>query len=80
VAAGLPRAIATQLAIQTVRGTAQLLAETGLHPGELKDRVTSPGGTTIAGIAALEQAGLRSALIEAVKAAAGRSRELGAGS
>lgn len=77
VAAGLPRAIATQLAIQTVRGTAQLLAETGLHPGELKDRVTSPGGTTIAGIAALEQAGLRSALIEAVKAAAGRSRELG---
>ncbi|RMF63882.1 MAG: pyrroline-5-carboxylate reductase [Cyanobacteria bacterium J069] len=77
VAAGLPRAIATQLAIQTLRGTAELLAATGIHPSELKDRVTSPGGTTIAGIATLEQAGLRSALIEAVKAAARRSQELG---
>ncbi len=77
VAAGLPRAIATQLAIQTVRGTAQLLQETGLHPGELKDRVTSPGGTTIAGIAQLERSGFRSALIEAVGAAYRRSQELG---
>lgn len=77
VAAGLPRAIALQLAIQTVKGTAQLLQESKLHPGELKDRVTSPGGTTIAGIAQLELAGLRSALIEAVRTAAQRSQELG---
>ncbi|WP_250125574.1 pyrroline-5-carboxylate reductase [Chroococcidiopsis sp. CCMEE 29] len=77
VAAGLPRAIATQLAMQTVRGTVQLLQETGIHPAELKDRVTSPGGTTIAGVAALESAGFRSALIQAVQAAAKRSGELG---
>ena len=77
VAAGLPRSIAMQLSIDTVLGTAKLLRETGLHPGELKDRVTSPGGTTIAGIAALEERGLRSALIEAVKAATHRSKELG---
>jgi pyrroline-5-carboxylate reductase len=77
VAAGLPRAIATKLAIQTVKGTAQLLQETGMHPGALKDQVTSPGGTTIAGIAQLEQAGFRSALIQAVRSAYLRSRELG---
>jgi pyrroline-5-carboxylate reductase len=77
VASGLPRAIAMQLAIDTVLGTAKLLKDTGLHPGELKDRVTSPGGTTIAGVAALEEGGLRSALIEAVKAATARSKELG---
>ncbi len=77
VAAGLPRVIATQLALQTVRGTAQLLQETGMHPAELKDRVTSPGGTTIAGVAELERAGFRSALIAAVVAAKRRSQELG---
>lgn len=77
VAAGLPRAIATKLALQTVRGTAELLQTTGLHPAELKDRVTSPGGTTIAGIAQLESAGFRSALIAAVQAAYRRSQELG---
>lgn len=77
VAAGLPRAIATKLAIQTVRGTAELLQTNELHPAVLKDRVTSPGGTTIAGIAQLEQAGFRSALIEAVRAAYRRSQELG---
>ncbi|WP_066377133.1 pyrroline-5-carboxylate reductase [Anabaena sp. CA = ATCC 33047] len=77
VAAGLPRTIANQLALQTVLGTAQLLQESKMHPAELKDRVTSPGGTTIAGLAKLEQAGFRSALIEAVKAATARSQELG---
>ena len=77
VASGLPRAIALKLATQTVLGTATLVKETGLHPGMLKDRVTSPGGTTIAGVAKLESAGFRSALIEAVKTATARSKELG---
>jgi pyrroline-5-carboxylate reductase len=77
VAAGLPRNIADKLALQTVLGTAQLLKESQLHPAQLKDRVTSPGGTTIAGVAKLEQSGFRSALIEAVIAAAKRSQELG---
>lgn len=77
VAAGLPRAIAAKLALQTVLGSAQLLQESGMHPAELKDRVTSPGGTTIAGIAALEKSGFRSALIEAVQAASQRSKDLG---
>ena len=77
VASGLPRAIALQLATQTVLGTATLVKETGLHPGVLKDRVTSPGGTTIAGVAKLESVGFRSALIEAVKTATARSKELG---
>ncbi len=77
VAAGLPRTIANQLALQTVLGTSLLLHESKMHPAELKDRVTSPGGTTIAGIAQLEQAGFRSALIEAVKAATQRSQDLG---
>ena len=77
VAAGLPRPIASQLALQTVLGTAKLLQESGLHPAELKDRVTSPGGTTIAGVAQLEEAGFRSAAIKAVRAAYQRSQELG---
>jgi pyrroline-5-carboxylate reductase len=77
VASGLPRAIAMKLAIQTVLGTAVLVKESEMHPGELKDRVTSPGGTTIAGVAELEKAGFRSALIEAVKAATERSQQLG---
>jgi len=77
VAAGLPRAIAQQLALQTVLGTTTLMKESGLHPAVLKDQVTSPGGTTIAGVAELEARGLRSALIEAVKAAKNRSVELG---
>jgi pyrroline-5-carboxylate reductase len=77
VAAGLPRAIARQLALQTVLGTATLIRDGDLHPAVLKDQVTSPGGTTIAGVAELEARGLRSALIEAVKAAKNRSVELG---
>ncbi|WP_448561429.1 pyrroline-5-carboxylate reductase [Trichothermofontia sp.] len=77
VAAGLPRPVALQLALKTVQGTAELLQSTGMHPAQLKDRVTSPGGTTIAGLAQLEHQGLRSALIEAVQAAYRRSRELG---
>lgn len=77
VAAGLPRAVAAQLAVQTVRGTAELIASAQLHPAVLKDRVTSPGGTTIAGVTALEQAGFRSALIQAVLAATARSQDLG---
>ena len=77
VAAGLPRSLAHQLALQTVLGTATLIKESNLHPAQLKDRVTSPGGTTIAGVAALEKAGFRSALIEAVKSAYQRSQALG---
>ena len=77
VAMGLPRAIAYKLALQTVLGSAQLLAETKIHPAQLKDKVTSPGGTTIAGIAHLETAAFRAAAIGAVKSATQRSKELG---
>jgi pyrroline-5-carboxylate reductase len=74
---GLPRDLATQLAAQTVLGSAKLLLETGLHTGTLKDMVASPAGTTIAGLHALERAGLRAALMDAVEAATRRSAELG---
>ena len=76
VAAGLPRLLAQRLAHRTLAGSAALLEERDLHPGQLKDMVSSPAGTTIAGLRQLEKAGLRSALIEAVLAAAQRSREL----
>ena len=77
VAAGLPRSLAHRLAHRTLAGTAALLDGQELHPGQLKDMVSSPGGTTMAGLRMLEKAGVRSALLEAVVAAAQRSQELG---
>jgi pyrroline-5-carboxylate reductase len=77
VKVGLSRDVAMELAAQTVLGSAQLLLQTGEHPGRLKDQVTSPGGTAIAGIATLEAGGLRTTLINAVETATRRARELG---
>jgi pyrroline-5-carboxylate reductase len=77
VQAGLPRAVAMELAAQTVRGAAEMVLSMGQHPAVLKDQVASPGGTTIAGLAVLESAGVRGALIRAVETAARRAFELG---
>lgn len=74
---GLPRDVATRLAAQTVLGAARMVLETGEHPAALKDAVASPGGTTIAGLYALQRGGLRGLLMEAVEEATERSRELG---
>ncbi len=74
---GLSRDVAAALAAQTVRGAAEMVLTQNEHPAVLKDRVASPGGTTIAGLAALEERGLRGALIAAVEAATKRSAELG---
>lgn len=77
VLAGIPRPVAEKLVLQTVYGSAKLAMETGEHPAVLKSKVTSPGGTTIAGIHVLEEAGLRGAVMSAVVCATERSRELG---
>jgi pyrroline-5-carboxylate reductase len=74
---GLSRQIAELLAAQTVLGAARLVLESGMHPAQLKDRVASPGGTTIAGLYRLEQGGFRATLMAAVEAATIRSKELG---
>lgn len=77
VAAGLSREVATQAAAQTVQGAGRMVLETQKHPGQLKDDVTSPGGSTIAGVKELEAQGLRGAMIAGVEAAIQRSEELG---
>ncbi len=74
---GLPRGVATSLAAQTVRGAAEMVLVTGEHPATLKDRVASPGGTTMAGLQALEHGRLRATMMAAVEAATRRSTELG---
>jgi pyrroline-5-carboxylate reductase len=79
VAAGLPRDVATRLAAQTVLGGAKMVLDTGIHPGALKDQVTSPGGTTIEGLHELEKGKLRATVISAVRAATEKSRKLGQG-
>ena len=76
VRAGLPRALAIKLAAQTMAGSGKLCVESGLHPAQLRDQVTSPGGTTIAGIHALENHGVRGAFYDAVMAVLARSQEL----
>lgn len=73
---GMPRAQAYEFAAQTVMGSAQMVLETGQHPGELKDMVCSPGGTTIAAVKTLEEAGFRAAVIQAVQVAAEKNREM----
>lgn len=74
---GLPRQVALELAAQTLLGAAKMCLESGRHPGQLKDMVTSPGGTTIAALHKMEAGGVRSALMDAVEAATRRSEELG---
>lgn len=79
VAMGLPRDVAQALVLQTVIGAGRMVLETGKHPSQLKDMVTSPGGTTIKGLQVLEKRGVRAALMEAVEQATQRSRELAHG-
>ena len=77
VACGMPRKQAMLYAAQTMLGTAALALDTGKHPGVMKDEVTSPGGSTIAGVRAMEQEGVRAAMMDAVIAAYERNLELG---
>lgn len=79
VRVGLPRDVSRTLALATVSGSAEMLSASGLHPAQEKDRVTSPGGTTIAGLQVLEEKGFRAAVMAAVEAACRRSKELGQG-
>jgi pyrroline-5-carboxylate reductase len=74
---GLPRQVSRQLVLQTVQGTVQMVRETGKHPAELKDQITSPGGTTIRGLMVLEERAFHGAVMRAVEAATLRSKELG---
>ena len=76
---GLPRELSTTLVVQTMFGTAKQLRDEGMHPVELRESVTSPGGTTIAAIRELEQAGVRAAFLNAIQAAMDRARELAGG-
>ena len=76
VADGMARAQAYKFAAQAVLGSAKMVLETGKHPGELKDMVCSPGGTTIEAVRVLEEKGLRSAVFEAMKACVRKSREM----
>ena len=76
VADGMPRAQAYKFAAQAVLGSAKMVLETGKHPGELKDAVCSPGGTTIEAVAILEKAGLRNAVIESQRACVQKSRDM----
>jgi pyrroline-5-carboxylate reductase len=76
---GLPREMALRLAAQTLAGAAEMVLQTGQHPGVLRDQVASPGGTTIAGIEALELGGVRAGILQAVRAATERSLEMGQG-
>ena len=76
VANGMPRQMAYEIAAQATMGAAKLMKESGKHPGELKDMVCSPGGTTIEGVSALEKNGLRAGVIEAIKACVEKSRKL----
>ncbi|MBN1853339.1 MAG: pyrroline-5-carboxylate reductase [Pirellulales bacterium] len=78
VTMGLPRTLASQLVVQTVRGAAEMIRVTGIQPSVLRDQVTSPGGTTAAGLAALEQANFQNAVVAAIEQATRRSHELGA--
>lgn len=80
VGVGLPRDVATELTVQTLLGSARMLRDTGRHPVELREEVTSPGGTTVAAMRVLERAGVKSAFLDAVRAATERSRELAEGS
>ena len=77
---GLSRDVATALIVQTMLGSAKMLRDTGMHPVEVREMVTSPGGTTIAAIRHLEQAGVRAAFLNAIEAARQRSSELAKGS